>query len=143
MRIELDFMTVLVEWPLLLKGVAWTLGLTARIIQPGETPEGILEQLAKRLGLPAVRAATKQAMRLLGSHFVLGQTIGDALDRAGKHREFLYSFDMLGESARTADDAERYFKSYAAAIDAIGKSAGNGAVAIDHHRSQLQCSAPQ
>ena len=112
----------------LVSASAWTLGVTARVIQPGETPEGIVEQLAKRLGLPAVRAATKQAMRLLGSHFVLGQTIGDALDRAGKHSEFLYSFDMLGEGARNADDAERYFKSYADAIDAIGKSAGTDAL---------------
>ena len=112
----------------LVSASAWTLGLTARVIQPGETPEGILEQLAKRLGLPAVRVATRQAMRLLGSHFVLGQTIGEALDRAGSHREFLYSFDMLGEGARTAEDAARYFKSYADAIAAIGKTAGNAAL---------------
>ncbi len=110
---------------LLVSASAWTLGLTARVIHPGETPEGIVGALVKRLGLPAVRAATRQAMRLLGSHFVLGQTIDEALTRAGSHREFLYSFDMLGEGARTADDAERYFESYASAIDAIGKSAGN------------------
>ena len=109
----------------LVSASAWALGMTARVIQPGETPEGIVGSLVKRMGLPAVRTATRQAMRLLGSHFVLGQTIADALDRAGGHREFLYSFDMLGEGARTADDAERYFKSYADAIDAIGKSAGN------------------
>ena len=64
-------------------------------------------------------------MRLLGSHFVLGQTIDEALARAGSHHEFLYSFDMLGEGARTAPDAERYFQSYANAIEAIGKTAGN------------------
>lgn len=110
---------------LLVTASAWTLGLTARVIHPGETPEGIVTALVKRLGLPAVRAATRQAMRLLGSHFVLGQTIEEALSRAGSHREFLYSFDMLGEGARTIDDAERYFESYANAIDAIGKSAGN------------------
>ncbi len=51
----------------------------------GETPENILESLVKRLGLPAVRTATRQAMRLLGSHFVLGQTIEEALRRAGRH----------------------------------------------------------
>src|SRR3981081_4159121 len=50
---------------------AWTLGGTARIIAPGERPESILESLVKRLGVAAVRAATRQAMRLLGSHFVL------------------------------------------------------------------------
>jgi RHH-type proline utilization regulon transcriptional repressor/proline dehydrogenase/delta 1-pyrroline-5-carboxylate dehydrogenase len=110
---------------LLVSASAWTLGLTARVIQPGETPENIVESLLKRLGLPTVRLATRQAMKLLGSHFVLGQTIEEALGRAGSHREFRYSFDMLGEGARTAADAERYFEAYAGAIEAIGRRAGN------------------
>ena len=110
---------------LIVSASAWTLGITARIIHPGETPDTILESLIKRLGLPAVRAATRQAMRLLASHFVLGQTIEEALARAGSHRGLRYSFDMLGEAARTAADAERYFASYAGAIDAIGASAGD------------------
>ena len=113
---------------LLVSASAWTLGITARVIHPGETPEGIVETLVKRLGLPAVRAATRQAMRLLGSHFVMGQTIEEALTRAAAGREYLYSFDMLGEGARTADDAEHYFESYANAIDAIGKNGGNAAL---------------
>jgi RHH-type transcriptional regulator, proline utilization regulon repressor / proline dehydrogenase / delta 1-pyrroline-5-carboxylate dehydrogenase len=108
----------------LVSASAWTLGITARIIQPGETPENILESLVKRLGLPAVRTATRQAMRLLGSHFILGQTIEEALARARAHGESRYSFDMLGEGARTMADAERYFDSYAEAIDAIGRTAG-------------------
>jgi RHH-type transcriptional regulator, proline utilization regulon repressor / proline dehydrogenase / delta 1-pyrroline-5-carboxylate dehydrogenase len=112
----------------LVSASAWTLGITARIIQPGETPDTILETLIKRLGLPAVRTATRQAMRLLGSHFVLGQTIEEALDRAADHRDSRYSFDMLGEGARTAADADRYFDAYAAAIAAIGASAGEGAL---------------
>src|SRR5262245_2102717 len=116
---------------LLVSASAWTLGITARIIQPGETPDTILETLIKRLGLPAVRTATRQAMRLLGSHFVLGQTIEEALARAGGHREFRYSFDMLGEGARTGPDAERYFAAYARAIDAIGARAGNAALASE------------
>jgi len=107
---------------ILVSASAWTLGVAARIIHPGETPETILDILARRLGLPAMRAATRQAMRLLGSHFVMGQTIADALGRA--HAEFRYSFDMLGEGARTAADAEKYFDAYAAAITAIGGSAG-------------------
>ncbi|HTL63557.1 MAG TPA: bifunctional proline dehydrogenase/L-glutamate gamma-semialdehyde dehydrogenase PutA [Pseudolabrys sp.] len=111
--------------PLLVSASAWTLGVTVKVIHPGETPEGIVDALIKRLGLPAVRAATRQAMRLLGSHFVLGQTIEEALTRAGSHREFLYSFDMLGEGARTSADAAHYLDSYARAIEAIGKTAGN------------------
>lgn len=112
----------------LVSASAWALATTARVIAPGETPEGIIDTLVKRLGLPAVRTATRQAMKLLGSHFVLGQTIEDALARAGEARQFLYSFDMLGEGARTAEDAERYLQSYAKAIDAIGAAAGNEAL---------------
>jgi RHH-type proline utilization regulon transcriptional repressor/proline dehydrogenase/delta 1-pyrroline-5-carboxylate dehydrogenase len=111
----------------LVNASAWALGMSARVIQPGETPQGTIGRLAKRLGIPAVRAATRQAMRLMGSHFVLGETIEAALDRArpdstGTAR---YSFDMLGEGARTAQDAERYFNSYASAIEAIGATAGD------------------
>jgi RHH-type proline utilization regulon transcriptional repressor/proline dehydrogenase/delta 1-pyrroline-5-carboxylate dehydrogenase len=109
----------------LVNASAWALGMSARVIQPGETPQGTIGRLTKRLGAPAVRAATRQAMRLMGSHFVLGQTIEAALaraqpDAAGAPR---YSFDMLGEGARTAADAERYFNSYASAIEAIGRTA--------------------
>lgn len=106
---------------------AWALGMAARVIAPGETPESVVANLARRLGLPTVRAAARQAMRLLGSHFVLGETIQQALDRAnsGSGRLFRYSFDMLGEGARTAADAKRYESSYADAIAAIGRAAGN------------------
>ena len=110
---------------ILVSASAWTLGIAARVIHPGETPETILEAIVRRLGLPTVRAAVRQAMRLLGSHFVLGQTIEEALARARGHSEFRYSFDMLGEGARTAADAEKYFEAYAGAIAAIGSRAGN------------------
>ena len=69
----------------LVNASAWALGMSARVIQPGETPQGTIGRLAKRLGVPAVRAATRQAMRLMGSHFVLGETIEAALERAGTH----------------------------------------------------------
>jgi len=109
----------------LVNASAWALGMSARVIQPGETPEGTIGRLAKRLGVPAVRAATRQAMRLMGSHFVLGETIEAALARAEPYSADAarYSFDMLGEGARTATDAERYFNSYASAIEAIGGTA--------------------
>jgi RHH-type proline utilization regulon transcriptional repressor/proline dehydrogenase/delta 1-pyrroline-5-carboxylate dehydrogenase len=128
---------------LLVSASAWALGLTARVIQPGETPEGVIGSLAKRMGLPAVRTATRQAMRLMGSHFVLGQTIEEALKRAssGQGRLYRYSFDMLGEGARTADDAERYFVSYAEAIEAIGKSAAGLAALPDRPGISVKLSA--
>jgi RHH-type proline utilization regulon transcriptional repressor/proline dehydrogenase/delta 1-pyrroline-5-carboxylate dehydrogenase len=114
----------------LVNASAWALGMSARVIQPGETPQGTIGRLTKRLGAPAVRAATRQAMRLMGNHFVLGETIEAALARArprtSEHQR--YSFDMLGEGARTADDAARYLHSYASAIAAIGRAADNHAL---------------
>ncbi|MBL8572097.1 MAG: bifunctional proline dehydrogenase/L-glutamate gamma-semialdehyde dehydrogenase PutA [Hyphomicrobiaceae bacterium] len=109
---------------------SWALGLTARLVQPSETPEGIIGGIVKRLGVPAVRTAARQAMRIMGHQFVLGETIEAALSRARtlEAKGYRHSYDMLGEGARTADDAERYFQSYAKAIDAIGRAAGNKAL---------------
>ncbi len=108
----------------------WALGLTSRIVYPGDTPERLVAGVVSRLGKPAVRIATRQAMRILGHHFVLGETIGEALSRARamEKRGYRHSFDMLGEGARTAADATRYFEAYAGAIAAIGKAAGKGAL---------------
>ena len=122
---------------LLVNASAWTLGVAARIIHPGETPETILDNIVHRLGMPAMRAATRQAMRLLGSHFVIGETIGEALHRARGHADLRYSFDMLGEGARTAADAQNYFDAYAAAIAAIGATGGGPAAGISVKMSAL------
>ncbi len=88
--------------------------------------KGVLHALVRRVGRPLVRRAIGHAMGMLGRQFVLGRTIEEALERAGvaTHR-FRYSFDMLGEGARTRADAERYFHAYAMAIDSIGAAAGN------------------
>jgi RHH-type proline utilization regulon transcriptional repressor/proline dehydrogenase/delta 1-pyrroline-5-carboxylate dehydrogenase len=109
----------------LVSATTWALGVTVRIVHPGETPEGIIAKLGQRVGMPTVRTAAKQAMRLLGHQFVLGETIADALSRAtdAKKRGYRHSFDMLGEGARTAADAARYVDAYANAIEAIGRSA--------------------
>ncbi|HUB65714.1 MAG TPA: bifunctional proline dehydrogenase/L-glutamate gamma-semialdehyde dehydrogenase PutA [Methylocella sp.] len=111
---------------LLVSAAAWALGITARVIGKGKTAEGVVAALAHRIGMGALRAAARRAVQLMGSHFVFGQTIEDALERAGTKdgRPYRYSFDMLGEGARTEADARCYFESYANAIDAIGKSAG-------------------
>ena len=76
----------------------WALGLSSRIVQPGDTPQGIIGGIVRRLGAPAVRAATRQGMRVLGHHFVLGETIADALHRARSQekRGVRHSYDMLG-----------------------------------------------
>ncbi len=104
----------------------WALGLSSHIVEIGDSPDNIITGLVRRLGQPAVRTATRRAMRVLGHHFVLGETIGEALKRARSagERGFRHSYDMLGEGARTEAAAEAYFTAYRKAIAAIGKSAG-------------------
>ena len=111
---------------LLVSAAAWALGFGARVIGKEKTPEGVVAALARRIGMSALRAAARRAVQLIGSHFIFGQTIEEALARARSRegRNFRYSYDMLGEGARTAEDAQRYFDSYAYAIEAIGNSAG-------------------
>ncbi|HZY16914.1 MAG TPA: L-glutamate gamma-semialdehyde dehydrogenase [Ramlibacter sp.] len=91
-----------------------------------DQPQG----LVGRLGARTVVAATVRAVQLLGRQFVLGQDIGQALDEAGSARRsqqnLRFSFDMLGEGARTEDDALRYLASYQGAIAAIAARAGSG-----------------
>jgi RHH-type proline utilization regulon transcriptional repressor/proline dehydrogenase/delta 1-pyrroline-5-carboxylate dehydrogenase len=89
---------------------------------------GFMARLVRRAGEPVVRAGAMQAMRILGEQFVLGRTIeralrrGRSLVRDGEATTF--SFDMLGEGARTDADARRYLDAYAGAIDAVGADAG-------------------
>ncbi len=109
----------------LVSASAWAMGITARILKPGQTPMGVISGLVKRVGMPTVRTAARQAMRVMGWQFVLGETIASALSRAAsmEGKGYRHSYDMLGEGARTAADADKYFASYANAIERIGKAA--------------------
>src|SRR3546814_804893 len=110
----------------------WALMLTGRLVKmEDEDPRDlgdVLGRLAARSGEPAIRQAMIQAMRIMGRQFVMGRTIEEALERAesGAARGYRYSYDMLGEAARTMPDADRCFEAYADAIRAIGGSANGG-----------------
>jgi RHH-type proline utilization regulon transcriptional repressor/proline dehydrogenase/delta 1-pyrroline-5-carboxylate dehydrogenase len=86
------------------------------------TSKGVINSMVKRLGMPVIREATFGAMKILGNLFVLGQDIDDAITRGKSMTDqgFLYSYDMLGEGARTVKDAETYFQNYLQAIETIG-----------------------
>ena len=86
---------------------------------------GTVRALVGRLGEPAIRVAVAGAMQRMGEAFVLGRDINEALRRAdrGANKAFRYSFDMLGEGARTGPDAETYFQSYLDAVAAVGRAA--------------------
>ncbi|PPK50152.1 bifunctional proline dehydrogenase/L-glutamate gamma-semialdehyde dehydrogenase PutA [Marinobacter persicus] len=82
-----------------------------------------LRKMVKRMGEPVVRTVAGQAMKEMGRQFVLGRDIEEAQDN-GKEQErqgYTYSYDMLGEAARTDDDAVRYYNAYSNAIDSISK----------------------
>ena len=107
----------------------WGLMLTGRIVQPDASstrdPGGFVRGLISRVGEPVVRAALRQAMKIMGHQFVMGRTIEEALARAaeGKNARYRYSFDMLGEAALTRTDAARYLTAYRDAIDALARAA--------------------
>jgi RHH-type proline utilization regulon transcriptional repressor/proline dehydrogenase/delta 1-pyrroline-5-carboxylate dehydrogenase len=116
---------------LFVNAAAWGLLITGKVVST-HSEDGLttaLAHLAAKGGEPLIRKGMDLAMRMLGQQFVMGETIEKALERSREHEThgYRYSYDMLGEAALTAADAERYYASYEAAIHAIGKaSAGRG-----------------
>ncbi|MDE2562008.1 MAG: trifunctional transcriptional regulator/proline dehydrogenase/L-glutamate gamma-semialdehyde dehydrogenase [Sphingomonadales bacterium] len=116
---------------LFVNAASWGLAITGKLV--GSVDDrglgAALGRLVARAGEPVIRRGVDLAMRMMGEQFVTGETIGEALERARKLEAegFRYSYDMLGEAAATASDAERYFADYERAIHAIGAaSAGRG-----------------
>jgi len=110
----------------------WALMLTGRVLEEGEGGiERTLRGMVRRLGEPVIRRAVAAAMRELGENFVLGRTIAEAVKngRPMTAKGYLYSFDMLGEAARTEADARRYHKAYADAIASLAGEARSDDIA--------------
>ncbi|MBV6659078.1 MAG: bifunctional proline dehydrogenase/L-glutamate gamma-semialdehyde dehydrogenase PutA [Devosiaceae bacterium] len=118
----------------LVNASTWGLMLTGKVLdEPEDGIAGTLRTLVRKLGEPVIRTATGVAMREMGRQFVLGQTIDAAMERAAKQeaKGFTYSYDMLGEGALTAQDAQRYADNYARAIDAIANACTHDSVAAN------------
>ena len=114
---------------LFVNAATWGLVVTGKLsasYREGELSSSLTGLIA-RCGEPVIRKGMDMAMRMMGEQFVRGQTIDEALERSKplEARGFRYSYDMLGEAATTADDADRYYRDYEMAIHAIGK-ASNG-----------------
>jgi RHH-type proline utilization regulon transcriptional repressor/proline dehydrogenase/delta 1-pyrroline-5-carboxylate dehydrogenase len=111
----------------------WGLMLTGGILDLDPSIKtdatGWMRKLTRKAGEPLVRLAVRRAMKIIGGEFVVGRSIEEALARSGREAEVgLCSFDMLGEGARTLQDAARYLKSYQHAIDVIGSTVAGRAV---------------
>jgi len=110
----------------LVNASTWALMLTGKVLDDREGGiAGALRGAVRRLGEPVIRTAVSRAMREMGRNFVLGETIDKAMDRAEEleAKGYTYSYDMLGEAARTEADARRYHLSYSRAITAIARAA--------------------
>jgi len=124
---------------------AWAFMLTGRVLTVEETEHGIAAAIARmirRMGEPVIRTALRRGMRVLARQFVMGRTIDEALARANtaEGRRWRYSFDMLGEAAKTHADAQRYLRSYTDAIGAIGRAAA-GRMPADAPQISVKLSA--
>ncbi|MCB2102578.1 MAG: proline dehydrogenase family protein, partial [Rhodobacterales bacterium] len=120
-----------------------SLMFTSRVLDLGEGG-GLLRaahDMVRRMGQPLIRTAVREAMKILGHQFVLGRTIGEALEVAAKRSQYRYSFDMLGEAALTQADADRYFKAYSAAINAVGRAGSVDADVIGNNGVSVKLSA--
>lgn len=113
---------------LFINAATWSLMLTGKVYKPKLNDEqnlgGTLKRLFSKAGSAVIRPIILQGMKIIGKQFVMGRNIDEALTRAKKLEEvgYRYSYDMLGEAARTKEDAEKYYQSYEAAILAIGKA---------------------
>src|SRR3989440_10911821 len=103
---------------LLASAADWALLLTGKLARWHDEPSP-LKHIVARLGEPVVRAAVRQAMRILAEQFVLAESIEDAVARAAQRAPYMHSYDMLGEAARTAADAPHYMELYAHAIGQV------------------------
>ncbi|MDE0746810.1 MAG: bifunctional proline dehydrogenase/L-glutamate gamma-semialdehyde dehydrogenase PutA [Porticoccaceae bacterium] len=106
----------------------WGLMLTGQLVsldrEITQDTDHWVKRLTATMGEPVIRAAVMQAMKIMGGQYVLGRTITEGLKRGTKHNDpqTRFSFDMLGEGARTEADAAQYLKAYGDAIDEIGKT---------------------
>ncbi|WP_110666160.1 bifunctional proline dehydrogenase/L-glutamate gamma-semialdehyde dehydrogenase PutA [Salinicola halophilus] len=112
----------------LVNASTWGLLMTGNVLKMDKPRDGkpasFINRMVNRMGEPVIRSAMYQAMRIMGQQFVLGRTIGEALKRSKPlfDKGYTYSYDMLGEAARTRDDARRYYDDYAAAIREVGET---------------------
>lgn len=111
----------------LVNASTWALMLTGKVLKEPGT-DGLsytLHSAVRRLGEPLIRSAVKRAMKEMGHQFVLGQTISEAVKRgrAMEKKGFTYSYDMLGEAALTAGDADAFLTSYSDAIKKLARHA--------------------
>ncbi len=132
----------------LVNASTWGLMLTGNLVRIDKktrtNPAKFIKSLTKKAGEPVIRAAMMQAMRIMGEQFVLGRNIEEAVSRAKKltnGKAAICSFDMLGEGARTAKDADKYFAAYKNAIMVLSEITDPASLPEKKHGISVKLSA--
>jgi len=126
---------------------SWGLLLTGRVLDFGHDAQHgvlkVLKNLLTKMGEPVIREALKKAMTLLGGQFVLGETVNEALHNSQSYikRGYRFSYDVLGEGARSDAQAQAYVQSYREGIAQIGKTVTPGTALFDAPGISVKLSA--
>lgn len=120
------------------RSMSWGMGIAQKIIKKDDKPQGIIKSAIQKIGLPSIHAATVQMVKLMSNHFIISDTIKNALKNSDKN--FLYSYDMLGESARDSKKAEEYYNLYSHAISEV-QTVNHGKPLADYQSISVKLSA--
>lgn len=122
---------------------SWGLMLTGKMVNITQNPANMISKLFTKVGEPSIREAMRQGMKIMGSRFVLGETINAALSngKSSVKKGYRYSFDMLGEAARSDAQALAFMESYRHAITTIAKTVDNSAPFFTRPNISIKLSA--
>ena len=97
---------------------SWAFFLTGNILKRNKLDENKLEEnyksFIKKNSEPVFRTVVRKAVMVLAKQFVFKAKMDEAVKftNSEKYKRNLFSFDMLGEGARTDEDAHKYYLEY-------------------------------
>jgi len=114
----------------------WGLVLTGKVVGLNKL-DNLFGKISKKLSSKMILAAVKKAIKIISREYILGENLDEAIKNSTKSDQsgYKFSFDMLGESARTMEQAEDFFQQYVYAIKALGNAAGSADLNANHNLS--------
>lgn len=89
-------------------------------------------KLSTRFSKDVFLQIIKQVISWIGANFIVGQTIKDTMKNIlpATKQGYSFSFDLLGESARTFEQAQKYYDRYLEAISVVGNNISDKSISI-------------
>ncbi len=116
---------------------AWGFLITGKLMDFASSKFFINRALGKA-SKPLILQAVKQAIKVMSNEYILGEDLKAAMQNIKSllARGYKISFDILGESARTAQQAEFYYQEYISAIQELEKHSNKkGQIYANHNLS--------